>query len=160
MQLEAISSLSTVLDTSGIDYWLFGGWAVDFWVGSITREHDDIDVAAFRADYDAIRAVLLEAGWEHTPTPDDVVGTRYTWRGEEVEFTFVIEDEGSVLIPFPDGPIRWSDRPFGNGRRELRGVGSRVIPLELLKAGKQTPRSGDADGVKDRSDFEALSRLG
>lgn len=157
MQLEAISSLSTALEASDIDYWLFGGWSVDFWVGSITREHDDIDVLAFRPDYDAIRAALLEAGWEHTPTPDDIVGTRYAWRGVEVEFTFAIEREGTVLVPVPGGPIVVSDRPLGNGRRELRGVSSRVIPLELLLAGKQTPRPGAVESAKDRSDFEALS---
>ena len=159
VQLEAIARLNTALDTSDIDYWLFGGWAVDFWVGSITREHDDIDVVAFRVDYDAIRAELLEAGWEHTPTPNDVVGTRYAWRGVEVEFTFVIDKDGSVVIPLPDGPIVWSDRPLGNGRRELRGVASRVIPLELLVAGKQAPRPGAAESAKDRSDLEALLQL-
>src|SRR5215212_2378645 len=143
VQLEAIGSLSAALDALEIDYWLFGGWAVDFWVGSVTRDHDDIDVAAFRVDYAAIRTALIGAGWEHTPTPDDVVGTRYAWRGVEVEFTFIIgEESGSVLIPLPDGPIVWSDRPLGNGRRELQGVASRVIPLELLVAGKQTPRPG------------------
>ncbi len=159
VQLEAIGSLSAALEACDIDYWLFGGWSVDFWVGSITREHDDIDLLAFRADYDAIRAVLLKAGWEHTPTPDDVVGTRYAWRGVEVEFTFAIEKEGSLLVPLPGAPIVVSDRPLGNGRRELGGVGSRVISLELLVAGKQTPRPGAAESAKDRSDFEALSRL-
>jgi hypothetical protein len=28
-----------------IAYWLFGGWAVDFHAGQVTREHGDIDIA-------------------------------------------------------------------------------------------------------------------
>ena len=76
-QLVAIASLSRALDQKAIDYWRFGGWAVDFWVGRVTREHDDIDVAAWRNDYDAIGTALKAVGWRHTPVPDEVVGTRY-----------------------------------------------------------------------------------
>jgi hypothetical protein len=78
-QFEAIKALSSTLDRHGIDYWLFGGWAVDFWVGDVTRAHDDIDVAAWRADYDLIKAVLLGEGWQHAPMANEVVGTRYQW---------------------------------------------------------------------------------
>ena len=52
VQLAAIASIGRALDQEAIDYWLFGGWAVDFWVGRVTREHDDIDVAAWRNDYE------------------------------------------------------------------------------------------------------------
>ena len=75
--LAAIASLSRALNRKAIDYWLFGGWAVDFWVGRVTREHDDVDIAAWRSDYDAIGSALQAADWRHTPVPDEVVGTRY-----------------------------------------------------------------------------------
>jgi hypothetical protein len=29
----------------------------------------------------------------------------------------------------------------------------------LLRSGKSAPREGDAEGAKDRADFDALSRL-
>ena len=73
-QIAAIQSLHNALRARGIEYWLFGGWAVDFWVGCVTRDHDDIDAAAWRRDYDNIRAVLLASGWRHTPAADEVVG--------------------------------------------------------------------------------------
>ena len=38
-QLDAIASLDQALRAAGLDYWLFGGWAVDFWVGRLTRDH-------------------------------------------------------------------------------------------------------------------------
>jgi aminoglycoside-2''-adenylyltransferase len=159
-QLAAIASLSRVLDHESIDYWLFGGWAVDFWVGRVTREHDDIDVAAWRTDYEAIGNALQAAGWRHTPVADEVVGTRYQWGTAEVEFTFMTADpDGQVVIPLPDNPVVWSADPLGNERRQLGGVNSRTIPLALLKAGKSSTREGSAEAAKDRSDAQALCGL-
>lgn len=157
--MAAISSLGSVLDQHGVDYWLFGGWAVDLWAGRVTRPHDDIDVAAWRRDDDRIKAALEDAGWQHTPTPTDLVGTRYRWRSTEVEFTFVeSHQDGNVVIPLAD-PIVWSAEPLGDVRRELLGVSCRVIPLELLRSGKSFPREGAVEGAKDRADLEALSAL-
>ena len=97
---------------------------MDSWVGSVTRAHDDIDIAAWRVDFDAIKAVLLEAGWQHAPVPDEVVGTRYEWAGAvQVEFTFVVSDDtDAALVPLSDQAVIWSPRPLGDTRRELRGV--------------------------------------
>jgi hypothetical protein len=160
LQLAAIASLSSALDQHGIEYWLFGGWAVDFWVGAVTRQHDDIDVAAWRQDYDTIRAALQAAGWQHTPAADDVVGTRYQRRSAQLEVTFVVADEdGRIIVPLADRSVVWSTESFGDGRRDLLGVSCRTIPLTLLRAGKSFPREGAADAAKDRADFEALSRL-
>jgi hypothetical protein len=159
-QLTAIADLSRVFDRHGVDHWLFGGWAVDFWVGGVTREHDDIDVAAWRRDYDLIGDILRNAGWEHTPVAGEVVGTRYRLRTAEVEFTFVVEDDnGWVVVPLADQPVVWSTEPFGNVRRELLGVSCRTLPLALLAAGKSAPRENPAEAAKDRADYEALARL-
>jgi Aminoglycoside-2''-adenylyltransferase len=159
-QLAAIASLSGALDERGLEYWLFGGWAVDFWVGSITRDHDDIDVAARQSDQDAIKAALLGLGWRHTPAVDEVVGTRYQLGGVEAEFTFVVPDaDGRIFIPF-DQPLMWSAEPFGSDRRELLGVSCRTISLRLLTEGKRKfVDKGRAEAAKDRADYEALAKL-
>jgi hypothetical protein len=159
-QLSAIRILSQALEDAGIEYWLFGGWAVDFWVGEVTRPHDDIDVAAWRKDYDSIRAALVAAGWEHTPTAEDVVGTRYRLGQHEVEFTFVEpDDSGAVVVPLPTGSVTWSSQPFGDARARLRGVTCRIIPLAVLAEGKSTAREGVTEAAKDHADLAALSRL-
>lgn len=49
-QLKAIADVNSVLDCARIDHWLFGGWAVDFYVGSVTRPHDDVDIAVWQSD--------------------------------------------------------------------------------------------------------------
>lgn len=158
-QLDAIASLSDVLDQNALEFWLFGGWAVDFCVGAITRQHDDIDVMAWRGDYDAINVALETTGWDHTPVADEVLGTRYRMRSAEVEFTFVIaDDEGRVILPVPEHPVVVSAEPLGDERRELQGVATRTIPLAWLRDGKAVPRESAAEGAKDRADYEALMR--
>lgn len=159
-QLAAIEAISGDLDEHGIEHWLFGGWAVDFWAGAPTREHGDIDIAAWHEDRGAVGAALERAGWRHTPAEDEAVGARYLRGPVLAEFTFVVADAaGAVFLPFAEGPIRWSAKPFGHDRRELHGVSCRVIPLPVLTAGKASPRTEAAEAAKDRADFEVLSRL-
>jgi aminoglycoside-2''-adenylyltransferase len=155
--LVAIESLGRLLDAAKIGYWLFGGWAVDFWVGRVTRTHEDIDVAAWRRDYDAIRKVLIAHGWTHTPTDQDVVGTRYLLNGALVEFTFLEAGHaGEIVIPIPGNRVVFSMESFGDARRTLRDVTARVIPLSLVREGKARPRPDATEGAKDRADHEAL----
>jgi aminoglycoside-2''-adenylyltransferase len=159
-QLAAIANLNGAFTGAGIEYWLFGGWAVDFWVGHVSRDHDDIDAAAWRRDYHSIREALLAAGWQHTPVPNEVVGTRYTWQSSEVEFTFVEPRHGGqVVIPIPEHEIVWTDEPLGENRRSLSGVEASVISLELLRSGKQYPRDAPEEAAKDVADFAALDSL-
>ena len=157
-QLEAIASLDAALGSARIEYWLFGGWAVDFWVGRVTREHDDIDAAAWRRDYDAIKRALVDTGWRHTPVENEVVGTRYTRGSAQVEFTFVeARDDGAVVIPIPEHEIVWTTEPFGEERRVLHDVGARTIPLGVLLSGKQMTRDKPDEAAKDRADVQALA---
>lgn len=157
-QLAAIASVAGALEEAGIDYWLFGGWAVDFWVGEVTRPHADVDVAAWRRDYDAITSALETAGWRHVPKDTDV-DTRYVRGVVEVELMFLEPDGESVVIPFPEQPVVWSTTPLADARCELRGVSARTIPLALLRAGKSKPREEADDAANDRADLDALSRL-
>ena len=46
VQLTLIGEVSQTLSQAHIPHWLFGGWSVDFHVGSVTREHGDIEFSA------------------------------------------------------------------------------------------------------------------
>jgi hypothetical protein len=50
LQLAALAQLTRGLQAHGVEYWLFGGWAVDFHVGHVTRAHADLDIAIWQAD--------------------------------------------------------------------------------------------------------------
>jgi hypothetical protein len=72
-QLAAIRRLDAMLEGERIDYWIFGGWAVDFHAGRVTREHSDIDIAVWIADLAAVHTLLIADGWTHSPVAEDDV---------------------------------------------------------------------------------------
>jgi len=159
-QLDAIASLAHLFRERRIDSWLFGGWAVDFWVGQVTREHGDVDLAVRLGDRPDIHDLLLGDGWHPAPVDDQAIGAGYRRHDVLVELTFVeTDDDGRVLIPFVTGPAVWSTIPFGEVTRELHGVQCRTIPLQVLRADKSTPREDTHDAAKDTTDHQALSRL-
>jgi hypothetical protein len=158
-QLAELADLIRLLDAEGVDYWLFGGWAVDFWVGAVTRSHGDIDLAVWLDDRDAIDAALQARGWRRTPVSDESVGAGYRQHGILTELTFVVaDDDGRIFLPFAAQHVLWSTDPFGQPRRTLNGVDCRTIPLKLLLAGKSAPREDPDDAAKDRADYQALTR--
>jgi phosphorylcholine metabolism protein LicD len=64
-QLAALAQLHDLFEQHRIEYWLFGGWAVDFHAGSVTRAHDDLDFAVWQKDHERIAALLTADGWNH-----------------------------------------------------------------------------------------------
>jgi hypothetical protein len=155
--LAALGSASRALDAANVEHWLFGGWAVDLWVGRLTRPHDDIDVLVWRRDEPGVHAALGSAGWLHAPTPEDMLGTDYVREGYRLQLTFVVPGNGgSVVVPVPEQPIVVSTGPLNFERLELSGISVRVLPLEMMLASKGTPRPDDVGGAKDRADLAAL----
>jgi hypothetical protein len=41
-----------------VPWQVVGGWAIDLFVGRVTRPHEDLEIAILRTDFDAVRAVL------------------------------------------------------------------------------------------------------
>jgi hypothetical protein len=159
-QIAALAEVASLLDSGGFDHWLFGGWAVDFYVGAVTRRHDDIDLAVWADDAEAIHSALGANGWEHRPAADEDGGTGYARDGVRVELTYLARSEsGQVFVVLRDRNVLWTEWPLGDGVLGLHGAHIRVIPLELLKDGKSRPREDPSEATADRADFDALSRL-
>jgi len=160
-QLSAIARTHELFTRSGIDYRLFGGWAVDFHAGSITRSHDDIDVAVWLDDHDRIAGLLGAEGWNHAPEPDEDGGTGYERDAVRLELTFLVPgDGGEVYIPLRAGRVPWSDEALSTDFAELSGVRARVLGLAALKRSKSQSRDDPVEAAKDRADFATLSQLG
>src|SRR5262249_9220605 len=158
-QLVALASVHELLRRCAIDYWLFGGWAVDFYAGAVTRPHDDIDIAVWLADHERIAKLLAQKGWHHAPEADEDGGTGYERDGVRLELTFLVRGEdGTGSIPLRSGPVAWSAMSEPDVRT-LQGVTARIVGLAGLKDGKSRPRDDDMDAAKDRADFETLSSL-
>ncbi len=58
-----------------IPWWIAGGWALDLFIGRQTRAHDDIEIAAYRADLHELRSHL--GGWDFSVAAG---GTLAPWR--------------------------------------------------------------------------------
>jgi hypothetical protein len=160
-QLSAIAQTHELFTRSDIDYWLFGGWAVDFHAGSITRPHDDIDVAVWFDDHNRIARLLEAEGWRHVPEPDEDGGTGYERAAVRLELTFLVPgDGGEVYIRLRAGRVLWSAEPPDTEFPELSGVRACVLALAALKRGKSRSREDPVEAAKDRADFETLSQLG
>jgi hypothetical protein len=160
-QLAALADVGALLDDGRFDHWLFGGWAVDFYVGVVTRSHVDVDLAVWAEDAGAIHAALVSSGWQHRPAAEEDGGTGYERHGVRVELTFLAKGEaGEVFIALRDENVLWSESPLGDEVLALKGARTQVIPLELLRRGKARPRDDADEALIDRTDFDTLSRLG
>ena len=160
-QLSALARVCEQLEEAGIAYWLFGGWAVDFYVGSVTRAHDDVDLAVWLADLPRIAELLRDDGWRHAPLDDEDGGTGYERGPVRLELTYLVRDgHGRIVTPLRHRRAEWAENALASDVGELRGVRSRLIGLAALRRGKSSPRDDPEEAAKDRADFRQLSRLG
>lgn len=159
-QLAALQRLHELFEEHRIDYWLFGGWAVDFHAGAITRGHADLDMAVWKKDQDRIATLLGTESWTHAPEPNEDGYTGYVHEGVRLEVAFLARAEsGEVFTPLQDGRGQWPLRAFGGDVLELLNVRARIISLSALKADKSENRDDPAVAAKDRLDSVILSRL-
>ncbi len=158
IQLTALADVHELLTRAGLEYWLFGGWAVDFYVGSVTRTHGDVDIAVWQEDLPRMSELLTESGWRHAPEPDEDGGTGYERDDVRLELTYLSRiDDGRVVTHLRDFDAQWPHGAFGADMRELRGVHARVISRDSLTRGKASTRDDADDAAKDRADFDVLS---
>ena len=159
-QLASLALVVESLDAAGLDYCLFGGWAVDFHAGRVTRDHDDIDVTVWLDDLPEISALLEAKGWRHAPEPDEDGGTGYERESVRLELTYLVRaDDGAAYIPLRGGRAEWPGDALPPVTAGLAGLQARVIPIGPLTRGKSRIRDDPDDAAKDRADAAVLADL-
>jgi len=157
-QLAALVSIHELLDAPGIEYWLFGGWAVDFHAKKVSRPHDDIDLAVWLKDHDRIAPLLTTDGWSHPPEEGEDGYTGYERDDVKLELAFLARDtNGDIYTPLTEGRGTWPEGSFGDDVAELRGVRAPVIGLRALKADKSERHDDPRVAAKDRADLATLA---
>jgi hypothetical protein len=111
-------------------FWLRGGWALDFHLGRLTREHADIDLVTWLRHRERIRLLLTGHGFSLVPgypEPQLVLEKR----GQEASFLFIKRDDGAIVVP---GYEAWPFAPgsFPERRKTLGHVSVRVVSAEEL----------------------------
>ena len=158
-QLAALARVLRLLESSGIDSWLFGGWAVDFHLGVVTRTRADLDLAVWASDLERIAALLLGDGWSHAPEEGEDGYTGYKRHGVRLELAFLARlEDGRICTPLRDGFASWPADAFGDEVGELSGVRARVIGMRALREEKAALHDDPQVAPKDRADLSALER--
>ncbi|HEY3843555.1 MAG TPA: hypothetical protein VGL48_09930 [Acidimicrobiales bacterium] len=159
-QLDAIGVLHGLFEREGTDYWLFGGWAVDFHAGRITRPHTDIDVAVWRTDLARIGELLEQQGWSCVRQSDEDGYVQYRRGSIDIDVAFLAQDEnGTVYTPLDEGRGDWPVGAFGQAEKELLGVRARVVGLSSLVADKSEVHPDPSAARKDQADIAVLIGL-
>jgi hypothetical protein len=57
-----VTALVPLLAALPAPWWVAGGWAIDLWLGAVTRPHQDLEIGIWRSDQAALRSHL--AGWD------------------------------------------------------------------------------------------------
>ena len=158
-QLGLIDEIARTLDAGRIRFWLRGGWAVDFHLGRITREHADVDLVTWLRHRTRVRDLLVERGFAVVPgcpEPQLVLAKR----GDEASFVFVARLGGRVVVP---GYEAWPFIPgsFPTAPKTLGGVRARVLSAKSLLHEKlhHEEWSGKPLRPTDRESIEILRRL-
>jgi hypothetical protein len=156
-QLAVLGSTCDLLDRQGIEYWLFGGWAVDFHAGRPSRAHDDLDLAVWAVDHSRIASLLSSEGWSHAPEPGEDGYTGYERAGVRLELAFLERSaDGTIYTPLEDGRGVWPEGAFEDDFAEFRGVRVRVISLRALRADKSEAHDDPRVAAKNRADLATL----
>ena len=96
MTADDVLAVLDVLEASGVEYRVDGGWGVDALVGRETRAHEDLDVVVARSDVARVEASLAPLGFTHDATADPGLPARYVLRapdGREVDLHVVVYDD-------------------------------------------------------------------
>lgn len=160
-QLAALAELGQLSEQHELPYWVFGGWAVDFHVGRITRPHVDIDIAIWAHDTDRLEALLRAAAWRHDPQADEDGYTSYERRGVRLEVVFLARDpSGEIYAPLAVGRGTWPADSFGNAAAVLDGVHAQLVSRTSLVVDKSSLRLVGEAAEKNRADIASLLGYG
>ena len=159
-QLQTIAWLHVALTDLDVDYWLFGGWAVDFHLGRVTRMHEDVDLAVWESDLSRIITLLQAHGWVHAPEPGEDGYTGFECGLIRVELAFLSRDEdGTIYTPITNGRGKWPRGSFADALARVDSVQARVVALASLIEDKVGPRVDPAVAAKDSADLALLISL-
>ena len=143
------------------------GWALDLFVGEITREHDDIEIAVPAARFDEVVAALPDHEWDVVgdgrvwPYPEQLAKHFQTWAREPATGTYRLD-----VFREPHIDDRWVCRrddsitlPYGELiRRTGDGIPYVIPEVALLFKAKHLRDKDEADFARVLPDLDSIQR--
>lgn len=159
--LDGLAGLVEMLDQAGIEFWLAGGWAVDFHAGRVTRPHADIDLVVHHSDQAELHTLLTDVGFEVVDDSEPDAEMIYQRDELKVDLSFVAElEDGTIVSPgWEDWP--WPADSFPSVPRQLSAVSCRVVSATTLLTSKREYQAnvGDEPRPVDLADTKVLERI-
>lgn len=161
-QLQVISEICTISKTNGIEFWLRGGWAIDFLLGKITRPHDDIDLVTWIKNRERLEDELGRAGYEKTFVKGEFCDRQSDFYKGNVEITFsyitLTHDENLIMNELPEWI--WRTDSLLEQTFVLNGISAKVLnPKQLLEEKKVYEQIGRLPRQKDSESKKILSQI-
>lgn len=164
-QLAAIAEVREVSKRLGVDAWLRGGWAVDFCLGRVTRDHADIDWFVWAGHLPAFAEALRGSGWRGADQPD--AGPHQTYALEDVQMCFqVLSPGGGIAAEVGHRPLPGQPWPAGMvADAQVGRIGGQpcltISPAAQLRIKRMMPSwfPGRTTRPKDVEDIAFLERL-
>ncbi|GLZ39614.1 hypothetical protein [Actinokineospora sp. NBRC 105648] len=161
-QLTAIAEVVDLAEWLDVPVWLRGGWAVDFFLGRVTRPHLDVDWFAHTEHADRLVAALLDLGYAHldkVPRDQQVDLVR-----GDVEHGIALLGRDPAGAPVvPAGPYAGEPWPLDLldwPPVELHGIRCRVVhPRAQVEIKRMMPEwvPGTRRRAKDAADISLLT---
>ncbi|PET57497.1 hypothetical protein CN514_15320 [Bacillus sp. AFS001701] len=134
-QLKILNEINTICLNLTFHLWLRGGWAIDFLLGKVTREHSDIDLVTLIQFREELEGAMVNAGFKKIPV--SMLQTDFIKDEVDVSFVFVrITDKGKIIANgFPNW--EWRKDALSIQKYHLKGISMNVLnPYQLLEEKK------------------------
>ena len=158
--LEGLRTAVRLLDSTGADHWLAGGWAMAFHIGTMTRRHFDVDFVVHRSEKQRLVAFLLAEGFAVIDDSDADAEINFARGDLRLDLGFVAE-EGDTFVQPGWEAWPWPASALGAELVELEGISVRLVGAATLLACKRAYEDmvGEPLRPHDVADIEALSRF-
>jgi hypothetical protein len=161
LQLRLIGETVEVANALGVEVWLRGGWAVDFYLGGLTRDHEDIDWFVWARDASRLAEGLGRQGYEPVPGAPPAQQLDFAKWGVESAFALLDEDpSGRVVVAGgPWAGEAWPDGMLDAPPARMGLVRCRIVsPQAQIEVKRMTPvwMPGRERREKDAADIARL----
>src|SRR5262249_43060382 len=98
-QFALLQEILEICESKAIPIWVRGGWAVDFALGQITREHEDIDFFAWAQDARRLAEAFEQAGFSPVTGPPPELQRDFIKDEESIQVALVgLGEEGELIV--------------------------------------------------------------
>ncbi|MFE7477772.1 nucleotidyltransferase domain-containing protein [Streptomyces sp. NPDC057575] len=160
-QLRLIAEAVEVAGALGVPVWLRGGWAMDFFLGEITRDHEDIDWFAWADDAGDLAEGLLQRGYQPVPGSPPDLQLDFVKDGLENSFTLLDRDTAGCVVvaggPWAGAP--WPEGMLDAGSGRIGGLQCAIVSPQAQIEIKRMMPIWDPSRPRRTKDAEDIARL-